>query len=59
MICNHQNPVLPCGVRVRTQADTVRQADGMPSETPASPLNPARTKEASFKAEMASHFRKV
>jgi hypothetical protein len=59
MICSHQNPALLCRVRVRKQADTVRQADGMPSETPASPPNPTRARAASLKAEMASHSRKV
>ena len=28
---------LTCSARIRLQADTVTQADGMPSETPASP----------------------
>ena len=28
---------LTCSARIRLQADTVVQADGMPSETPASP----------------------
>jgi hypothetical protein len=29
-------PIDPCGVHVRLHADIVTQADGMPSETPAS-----------------------